>query len=95
MATLDLRIELDGETQNKTVADLTGHLLGLNQAWESRWADPGEWLLRITGTGDPQWLNESWEQVRDSARHAHSVIDPMDGANAPLRIEQFHWMLTP
>jgi hypothetical protein len=95
MATLGLRIELVGETQNKTVADLTKHLLGLNQAWESKWANPGEWLLRIAGPGDAEWLNDCWEQIRESARHAHSVIDPQHGNNEPLRIDQFHWKVSP
>jgi hypothetical protein len=95
MATLELRLELDGENQNKTVADLTQHLLEMNGEWWSRPSDPGEWLLSIEGAGDAQWLGECWEQVRGSARHAHTVIDPGHDSNSPLRVDQFHWSLRP
>ena len=91
MAELRLRIDLDGETQNKTVADLTSRLLDMNSEWDSRASNPGEWLLSVQGPAEPDWLNDRWAEVRGSARHAHEVRELGHSSNEPLRIDQFDW----
>lgn len=85
-------IKLDGETQNKTVADLCHQLLEvLGTDWISDWSSPGECRLSIRGSGDVHWLLDRWEEIRQSAAAAHAVRNSFDGQNEPLRLEQFEW----
>ncbi len=96
MARLELNIDLNGETQNKTVADMTSQLLNLNSAWTSIASSPGQWLLEVPAPGDAgaSWFIERWEEVRSSTAHAHGECDEFAANNDTLALHQLVWQCT-